>query len=215
MTQADIEHAIGEFKQASLNAIAAGFDGVEIHAANGYLIEQFLNANVNTRTDAYGGSAAARNKFTLDILKSVSHAIGADKVGIRISPHGAFNNTGAFEGVDQQYLDLVKEISNMGLLYLHVLDHSAMGAPAVPVELKQQLKSLFKGPFILAGGYERASAEKAISDGQADLIGFGRPFISNPDLVQRMKTNAVLTAPDMSTFYTADAKGYTDYPELA
>ena len=215
MTQADIEHAIGEFKQASLNAIAAGFDGVEIHAANGYLIEQFLNANVNTRTDAYGGSAAARNKFTLDILKSVSHEIGADKVGIRISPHGAFNNTGAFGGVDQQYLDLVKEISNMGLLYLHVLDHSAMGAPAVPVELKQQLKSLFKGPFILAGGYERASAEKAISDGQADLIGFGRPFISNPDLVQRMKTNAVLTAPDMSTFYTADAKGYTDYPELA
>ena len=214
MSQADIDQAVEEFKQASINAIQAGFDGVEIHAANGYLIEQFLNANVNTRKDAYGGSGASRNKFLLDIVHAVSSAIGADKVGIRLSPYGAFNNTGAFEGVDQQYLDLTREISNFGLLYLHVLDHSAMGAPAVPVELKQQLKAAFNGPFILAGGYDRASAEKALAESQADLIGFGRPFISNPDLVQRMKTQTVLNAPDMSTFYTADAKGYTDYPSL-
>jgi N-ethylmaleimide reductase len=214
MTQADIDQAVEEFKQASINAIEAGFDGVEIHAANGYLIEQFLNANVNTRKDAYGGSGASRNKFLLDIVHAVSSAIGADKVGIRLSPYGAFNNTGAFEGVDQQYLDLAREVSNFGLLYLHVLDHSAMGAPAVPVELKQQLKAAFNGPFILAGGYDRDTAEKALAENQADLIGFGRPFISNPDLVHRMKTHAVLNAPDMSTFYTADAKGYTDYPSL-
>ncbi len=214
MTKADIDQAVEEFKQASINAIQAGFDGVEIHAANGYLIEQFLNANVNTRTDAYGGSGAARNKFVLDIVHSVTKAIGADKVGIRLSPFGAFNNTGAFEGVEQQYLDLVGEISNLGLLYLHVLDHSAMGAPAVPHDFKQKLRQAFNGPFISAGGFDADSAEKTLQAGEADLIGFGRAFIANPDLVKRMKNHLALNTPDMNTFYTADAKGYTDYPIL-
>ena len=212
MSESDILAAVTEFAEAAKNAISAGFDGVEIHAANGYLIEQFLNANVNTRADAYGGSIEGRNKFALDIAHAVSKAIGAEKTGIRLSPYGAFNNTGAFPEVEVQYLSLVKELSNLGLLYLHILDHSAMGAPAVPAPFKEQLRKAFSGPFILAGGFDKDSADAALNVKQADLIGFGRPFISNPDLVERMQHSAELAAPDMNTFYTAEAKGYTDYP---
>ncbi len=215
MTQADITNAVKEYTQAAVNAIAAGFDGVEIHAANGYLIEQFLNANVNKRTDAYGGSSAGRNKFAIEIIDSIIKAIGADKTGIRISPFGAFNNTGEYPGVEEQFLDLVTHASQCGLLYLHVLDHSAMGAPAVPQDYKLKLRQAFKGPFILAGGFEKESAENALSSNGADLIGFGRPFISNPDLVRRLHDGVALTPPDMSTFYAGDAKGYTDYPFAA
>ncbi len=211
MTQADISNAVKEYTQAAVNAISAGFDGVEIHSANGYLIEQFLNANVNKRTDAYGGSSAGRNKFAIEIIDSITQAIGADKTGIRISPFGAFNSTGEFPGLEDQFLDLVAHCSKRGLLYLHVLDHSAMGAPAVPQEFKLKLRQAFKGPFILAGGFEKNSAEKAINENAADLIGFGRPFISNPDLVKRMQEGIALTPPDMNTFYTSEAKGYTDY----
>ncbi len=212
MTQTDITNAVGEYTQAAVNAISAGFDGVEIHAANGYLIEQFLNGNVNKRTDAYGGSNSARNKFAIEIIDSVAKAIGAEKTGIRISPFGAFNNTGEFVGAEEQFLDLVAHASKLGLLYLHVLDHSAMGAPAVPHEYKIKLRKAFNGPFILAGGFVKETAEKVLEDGEADLVGFGRPFISNPDLVRRMRDGVALTPPDMSTFYAGDAKGYTDYP---
>ena len=211
MTQVDITEAVKEYTQAAINAIAAGFDGVEIHAANGYLIEQFLNANVNKRSDSYGGSSAGRNKFAIEIIDSITQAIGADKTGIRISPFGAFNSTGEFAGLEEQFLDLVAHASKRELLYLHVLDHSAMGAPAVPHEYKLKLRQAFKGPFILAGGFEKDSAEKVLGANEADLIGFGRPFISNPDLVERMKDGVALTPPDMSTFYAGEAKGYTDY----
>jgi N-ethylmaleimide reductase len=125
-----------------------------------------------------------------------------------------FNGTGPFADVDAQYLALVQELSALGLMYVHVLDHSAMGAPAVPAELKAALRAAFDGPFILAGGFDAASAEQALAAGQADLIAFGRPFISNPDLVARMQSGAPLAAPDFSTFYTPGAQGYTDYPAL-
>jgi len=212
MSESDINFAVNEYAQAAKNAIAAGFDGVEIHAANGYLVEQFLNANVNTRKDSYGGSNANRNKFLLEIVNKVTKAIGTEKTGIRLSPFGVFNGTGAFPEVESQYLELIKEISKLGLLYLHVLDHSAMGAPAVPTELKQKMRKAFDGPFILSGGFEKESAEKTLKDNKADLIGFGRAYISNPDLVERMQGNIELAAADMNTFYTAEAKGYTDYP---
>ncbi|MFM2036091.1 MAG: hypothetical protein RL459_1356 [Pseudomonadota bacterium] len=215
MTEADIAAAVAEFAQAAKLAIEAGFDGVELHAANGYLIEQFLNANVNTRTDAYGDSPAARNRFALEVARACCAAIGADRVGIRLSPYGAFNGTGAYADVDAQYVELTKALSDMGLLYLHLLDHSAMGAPAVPATLKAQLRASFKGPFILAGGFDSDSAEQALAQQQADLIAFGRPFLANPDLVERMQRKAPLNPPDMSTFYTPGAKGYTDYPTLA
>lgn len=215
MSEADIAEAVAEYVQASRLAVEAGFDGVELHAANGYLIEQFLNAHVNLRSDGYGGSAEGRNRFALEVAQACVAAIGGDKVGIRISPHGVFNGTGAFDGADEQFVTLVEKLSAMGLVYLHQLDHSAMGAPAVPAALKKQLRAAFKQTYIAAGGFDAGSAEALLSAGDADLIAFGRPFLANPDLVARMKTGAALNAPDMSTFYTPGEKGYTDYPVLA
>jgi N-ethylmaleimide reductase len=215
MTPADIAQAVAEFAKAARLAIDAGFDGIELHAANGYLIEQFLNANVNQRSDAYGGSIEGRNRFALEVARATAHAIGAERVGVRLSPYGVFNATGPYPDVDAQYVALARELSALGLLYLHVLDHSAMGAPPVPAEIKSKLRAAFDGPFILAGGLDHASAERALAAGQADMIAFARSFLANPDLVGRMRVDAPLNAPDMQTFYTPGPKGYTDYPALA
>lgn len=215
MTEVDIAQAVAEYASAAQLAIKAGFDGIELHAANGYLMEQFLNANVNQRTDAYGGSAAARNRFALEVAAACVKAIGADKVGIRISPYGVFNGTGPFDGLEEQYLTLTSALSDMGLVYLHLVDHSAMGAPPVPAEFKKKLRAAFARTFIAVGGFDAQSAERVLQAKEADLIAFGRPFISNPDLVARMKAGAALDAPDMETFYTPGEKGYTDYPALA
>jgi N-ethylmaleimide reductase len=215
MTVADIAHAVEEYAKSAQLAILAGFDGVELHAANGYLIEQFLNANVNRRTDEYGASISGRNRFALEVARASAAAIGAYRLGIRLSPYGVFNSTGAFPDVDAQYLALAQHLAELGLLYVHVLDHSAMGAAPVPAEIKLRLREAFRGLFILAGGFDRASAESALRAGQADLIAFARPFLANPDLVKRMQADAPLNAPDPATFYTPGAKGYTDYPTLA
>jgi N-ethylmaleimide reductase len=215
MTATDIAHAIEEYTKSAQLAIEAGFDGVELHAANGYLIEQFLNANVNQRTDAYGGSIEGRNRFALEVARATAAAIGAHRVGVRLSPYGVFNSTGAYPDVEAQYLELTQELSQLGMLYIHLLDHSAMGAPPVPAELKFRLRAAFQGLFILAGGFDRAGAESALKAGQADLIAFARPFLANPDLVERMRAEAALNAVDMATFYTPGPKGYTDYPALA
>jgi N-ethylmaleimide reductase len=214
MTASDIANVVEEYAQSARLALQAGFDGVELHGANGYLIEQFLNPNVNQRVDDYGTTIAGRNRFAIEVARATAAAIGAERVGIRLSPCGVFNGTGSFADVQAQYVALVEEFSTLGLMYIHVLDHSAMGAPPVPVELKSSLRRSFEGPFILAGGFDRASAEKALTDKQADLIAFGRPFLANPDLVVRMRNGAALNAPDMSTFYTPGPKGYTDYPSL-
>jgi N-ethylmaleimide reductase len=215
MTLADISHAVSEYAKSAQLAVEAGFDGVELHAANGYLIEQFLNGNVNTRTDAYGASIEGRNRFALEIAQATAGAIGAERVGIRLSPHGVFNATGPFADLEVQYVALTQALSKLGLQYLHVLDHSAMGAPPVPAELKARLRAEFKGVFILAGGFDHDSAERALEARQADLIAFARPFLANPDLVARMRAGAPLNAVDMATFYTPGPKGYTDYPALA
>jgi N-ethylmaleimide reductase len=215
MTAADIAKATAEFAHAATLAIQAGFDGIELHAANGYLLEQFLNANINCRTDGYGGNAEARNRLTLEVADACVKAIGADRVGVRISPFGVFNGTGAFEGVEAQYLDLTRRLSARGIVYLHLVDHSAMGAPPVPAPFKAQLRDAFGRTFIAVGGFDRASAEEALQQERADLIAFGRPLLANPDLVARMKAGAALNAPDMTTFYTPGEKGYTDYPSLS
>jgi N-ethylmaleimide reductase len=215
MSQDDIAHAVDEYVRSARLAIEAGFDGIELHAANGYLIEQFLNANVNRRTDRYGAGIDGRNRFAIEIARATAAAIGAQRVGIRLSPYGVFNSTGPFADVDAQYLALTQQLSELGLLYVHVLDHSAMGAPAVPAELKSRLRAAFEGVFIIAGGFDRASAERSLEAGQADLIAFGRPFIGNPDLVARLRADAALNALDPKTFYTPGAKGYTDYSVLA
>ena len=214
MNDTDIAHAVAEFAQSARLAIEAGFDGVELHAANGYLIEQFLNPNVNKRTDGYGVTIVGRNRFALEVARATVAAIGADRVGIRLSPYGAFNSTGGYPDVEAQTVALTKELSALGLAYLHVLDHSAMGAPAVPAAIKAQLRKEFKGVFVLAGGFDAASAEAALNDNSADLIAFGRPFLANPDLVARMRSGAAMNEPDMATFYVPGAKGYTDYPTL-
>ncbi|HUA79683.1 MAG TPA: alkene reductase [Dyella sp.] len=216
MSESDIACAVDEYAKSARLAIEAGFDGVELHAANGYLIEQFLNANVNQRTDGYGGSIDGRNRFALEVARATAAAIGAHRVGIRLSPYGVFNSTGAFPEVDAQYVALTQELSRLGLLYVHVLDHSAMdsymGAPPVPADFKLRLRAAFQGLFILAGGFDRTSAEDALRAGHADLIAFARPFLANPDLVERMRANEALNAVDMSTLYTSGPKGYTDYP---
>jgi N-ethylmaleimide reductase len=214
MTEADIARAVNEHVTAAKLALDAGFDGVELHGANGYLIEQFLNPLINLRTDGYGGSIEGRNRLALEIARATVSAIGGARVGIRLSPYGVFNGTGAFPEVQAQYLALTEGLSSMGLLYIHLVDHSAMGAPPVPADFKHKLRAGFDGLFILSGGFDRASAEQALLDQRGDLIAFGRPFLANPDLVARMHKGAPLNTPDMATFYVPGAKGYTDYPAL-
>jgi len=215
MTSADISTLIEEHVQTARLAMAAGFDGIELHGANGYLIEQFLNPHVNRRTDGYGSNIAGRNRLLLEIAQATAREIGAERVGVRLSPYGVVNSTAAFDEVDQQYLALVEQLSTLGLMYLHVLDHSASGTPPVPETTKSALRAAFDGPFILAGGFDKASAEQALLDGRADLIAMGRPFLANPDLVERMRSNAPLNPLDPATLYVGGAQGYIDYPALA
>ncbi len=214
MSKTDIVQAIAEFVTAAKNAVAAGLDGVELHGANGYLIEQFLNANVNKRNDEYGGSADNRNRFAIEVARAVVAAIGANRVGIRLSPYGAFNDTGAFDGIDEQYAALATALSEIGLVYVHLVDHSSMGAPKPAEALVATIRRNFKGALILSGGYDAVRAQEDIDAGRGDLVAFGRPWLANPDLVERWKSGAGLNAPDFATFYTPGEKGYTDYPAL-
>ena len=215
MTEADILAAIEEYVQAARNAIEAGFDGVEVHAANGYLTEQFLNANVNHRTDGWGGSAENRNRFALEVARQTADAIGADRVGIRISPYGVFNDTGPFEGIDEQFAALARGLGALKLAYVHVVDHSAMGAPAVPDSVKQAIREGFGGTIILSGGYDAARADADLAAGKGELVAFGRPLLANPDLLHRFLEGAPLNPPRFDLFYTPGAEGYTDYPTLS
>ncbi len=215
LTEAEIAEVVAQHAQSATLAIEAGFDGVELHGANGYLIEQFLNANVNHRTDGYGGSAEARNRLAIEVARAAVGAIGGDRVGMRISPYGAFNGTGAFEGVEEQFLTLATELSSLGLVYLHLVNHASMGAPAVPSPFVTQLRSAFKGTFIASGGLDRGKAEALLESGAADLVAFGRPVLANPDFVTRIKGNHPLNAPEFETFYTPGEVGYLDYPTLA
>jgi N-ethylmaleimide reductase len=215
MTEADIKTAIGEYVQAAKNAVAAGFDGIELHGANGYLLEQFFRPTSNKRTDAYGGSVENRARFVLDVVKATTAAIGKDKVGIRLSPFGVFNDMPSYPEEEADYAYLARELNAAGLLYVHLVDHSALGAPVVPQSIKDIYRKVFKGALILSGGYDAARAESDLAAGRADLIAVGRPLLANPDLVERWKAGAPLNAPDMNTFYTPGPKGYTDYPVLA
>jgi N-ethylmaleimide reductase len=214
MTEADIAHAVGEYVASARLALDAGFDGVELHGANGYLIDQFLNPLVNQRKDAYAQGIEGRNRFAFEVAAATAKAIGPERLGIRLSPYGVMNGTGEFPEVQAQFLALATQLSALRLLYLHLVDLSAMGAPPVPADFKLKLRQGFDGSFILSGGFDRATAETALSEKRGDLVAFGRPFLANPDLVARMRENAALNAPDPATFYTPGPKGYTDYPAL-
>ena len=214
LTQAEVGAVVAEYAHSATQAIAAGFDGIELHAANGYLIEQFINGKHNQRTDAYGGSADGRNRFALEVAAATANAIGADRVGIRLSPYGAFNDMGAFDGIDEQFVALVKGLSDLSLAYLHLVDHSSMGSPKAPESLRARLRAAFNGTFIASGGFDRPKAEAALLAKEADLVAFGRSALANPDLVTRLQHNSPLNAPDVATFYTPGEKGYIDYPAL-
>jgi N-ethylmaleimide reductase len=214
MTEADIRTAIEEYAQAARNAVAAGFDGVELHSANGYLLEQFLRPNSNQRTDRYGGSIENRARFVLEVTAAAIAAIGKDRVGIRLSPFGVFNDMPPYAAMEADYTYLAGQLNALGPVYIHLVDHSAIGAPTVPDSMKATFRTVFKRSLILSGGYDAVRAESDLAAGKADLIAFGRPFLANPDLVARWKAGAALNAPDMSTFYTPGPKGYTDYPAL-
>lgn len=212
MSEQDIEEAITEYVESAKRAMAAGFDGVELHAANGYLLEQFLNTASNQRTDGWGGTVAGRVRFAAEIARRTVAAIGADHVGIRVSPAGGAGGMVPDAETDLVYLQLMKELRAAGLVYVHVVDHSAMGAPAPKQELIRGMREAFGGPFIVVGGFEsKEKAEAALSNKQGELIAFGRPFISNPGLVAKLQTGRPLAPPNMQLAYTPGPQGYTDY----
>ncbi|MDD3884353.1 MAG: alkene reductase [Gallionella sp.] len=211
MSEDDIATAIAEYANAAKNAIAAGFDGVELHAANGYLIDQFLNVASNQRTDRWGGSVENRIRFAVEVAKAAAAAIGAERIGMRVSPYGVFNDMQPDALMDVLYARLVEALNEIGLVYIHVVDHSSMGAPEVSPAIKAAIRNGFKGKYILSGGYDLARANADLQAGRGDLVAFGKAFISNPDLVHKLKTGQALTPWDMNTFYTPGEQGYTDY----
>jgi N-ethylmaleimide reductase len=204
----EIRGVIEEYAQATRNALAAGFDGVELHSASGYLPMQFLSTGSNTRTDAYGGSVQNRIRFVVETLTAMIGAAGSSgRVGIKISPAMPFNDIQDDDPVDT-YTTLVKAISPMGLAYLHVLRSATLP------NIFEILRPLFKGPFAAGGGFDFDSGNAAIESGAADFIVYGKLFTSNPDLPERFAAGAPLTPFDASTFYSPGAKGYTDFPSL-
>ena len=211
MSGADITKTKLEYVKSAEMSVQAGFDGVELHGANGYLIEQFLNPNVNKRTDSYGGSDENRMRFVLEIAEEIVSRIGGARLGIRISPYGVFNDTGAFPGIDQFYGKLSHKLSELGLVYIHVVDHSSMGAPIVSPEVKRLIRQNFKGQYILSGGYDAEKAEADLEKKIGDLVAFGRPFIANPDLVEKLKAHKSIRLPDEDKLYTPGPEGYTDW----
>jgi N-ethylmaleimide reductase len=214
MIEEDIKSTVTEYAQAARNAVTAGFDGVELHSANGYLPEQFIRPNTNQRTDDYGGPIEQRARFVLEVCEATIAAIGKGKVGIRLSPFGVFNDMPLYDRMEEDYTYLAKELNARELLYIHLVDHHPMGAPPVPDSIKATFRKLFKGSLILSGGYDAARAESDLIAGKCDLIAVGRPFLANPDLVARWRAGAAVNAPDMATFYTPGPKGYADYPAL-
>ncbi|PON59770.1 NADH:flavin oxidoreductase/NADH oxidase, N-terminal [Trema orientale] len=212
----EIPQIVNDFRLAARNAIEAGFDGVEIHGAHGYLIDQFLKDEVNDRTDKYGGSSENRCRFALEVIKATVDEIGADKVGIRLSPFASFNESGD-SNPEALGLYLVESLNKYGILYCHMVE-PRMKTIALVHETPHSLvrmRKAFNGTFIVAGGYNREDGNKAVAENRADLVAYGRHFLANPDLPKRFELNAPLNKYDRETFYTSDPiKGYTDYPFL-
>ncbi|WP_372840663.1 alkene reductase [Phaeovulum sp.] len=215
LTVSEIAGVVDDYATATRNARAAGFDGVEIHAANGYLIDQFLRDGANQRTDAYGGSIANRTRFLTEVLEAVTGAWEPGRVGIRLAP---FTNSNGISDSDPMALfgHAISQIDRFGLAFLHMVEGQTGGSRELaPGHAIAPLRARFSGAYIANNGYDREMALAAVAEGRADLVAFGRAFIANPDLVERLRQDAPLNVPDVSTFYGGGAKGFTDYPVLA
>jgi len=213
MTLDEIETTKIEYIAAAQHAMEAGFDGVEIHGANGYLVEQFLSPISNVRTDSYGGNIENRIRFAVEVTEAVANAIGKGKTGIRLSPYGVASDMPHYPEINMTYDKLSKMLSSLGIAYIHLVDHSSMGAPKVPDKVKEVIGDNFTSPIIYCGGFTLELGNETLKEGFADAIAFGRPFINNPDLVNRLKNNIPLSQElKMDLFYTDDEEGYTDYP---
>ena len=209
-----------EFVQAAKLAIEAGFDGVELHGANGYLLEQFLNPASNQRTDEYGGSVAKRTRFVLEVTRAVAEAIGPERTAIRLSPWNPFGDQPNYPEIEETYALLAEEFQKLNLVYLHLIDPTRPDGPPEPAQTVRTIRAKFTNPLILNGGYSTmARINETLASGRADLVSIGKPFVSNPDLVHRLQENLPLAPPNPATFYAPGpgglADGYTDYPTAA
>jgi N-ethylmaleimide reductase len=216
LTTAEVKAVVQEFGQAACNAREAGFDGVELHGANGYLVEQFLNPHSNQRTDAYGGSVANRARFLLETVHAISEAIGAERTSVRLSPYSTLNDQPNYPEIEETYVYLAKELQRMGLAYLHLINVS-FGAEAM--RMVQTMRQQYSGTLLLNGNFDRLeSIEAVLASGQANLVAIGRPFIANPDLVHRLQEGLPLAVPNLATYGAPGpggfAEGYTDYPAV-
>lgn len=212
LTIPEIEETVEAFRLAAVNARDAGFDGIEVHGANGYLIDQFLRDGTNRREDAYGGTVEKRTRFLHEVLDAVTSVFPASRVGLRLTPENSFNDMS--DSAPQRHFEyIVRSVSERDLAYLHVLEGDMTGA--VPAIDYRKLRDLFSGVYIANNGYDKARAEQAIAAGAADLIAFGTPFLANPDLVTRYRLDLPLNKLDQTTFYGGDETGYTDYPYVS
>lgn len=209
----EIAGVVAEFRRGAANAIRAGFDGVEIHGANGYLIDQFLRDGANQRTDRYGGSPENRCRFALEVVDAVIAEVGAGRVGIRLSPVTPFNDLS--DSAPQTVFGyLIEALNTRGIAYIHCIEGATGGPRDIPGFDFAWARATFKGAYIANNGYDRAMAIDAVESGHADAVALGRAFLANPDLVRRLQINAPLNAPNPTTFYTPGPVGYTDYSTL-
>jgi N-ethylmaleimide reductase len=206
LTTGEIPAVLDQFRHGAENAKAAGFDGVELHAANGYLIDQFLRDGTNRRTDAYGGPVENRVRFLNDVVAAVVDVWGGGRVGVRLSPIGTFNSMSDTDPA-RTFGYAAETLSRFGLAYLHIVEDPGSFDWA-------ELKRRFRGPYMANNGYDRARANAVLAEGRADLVSFATPYIANPDLAERLRRGAPLATPDRSTYYGGDHRGYTDYPSL-
>lgn len=217
MTTDDIRQLVKDYASAAQRAKAAGFDGVEVHAANGYLLEQFLQSRTNQRTDDYGGSIENRCRLVMEVTEAVAAVFGSERVGIRLSPFGVANDSGE-DSPETLYRQLIQALDKLNLAYLHLIEPRASGAGQGEVDHQDvpcaatMYRNDWSGVLITAGNFTGDSAAEIIASGDADAVAFGRFFISNPDLPERLRVGHALTPYDRPTFYTQDARGYTDYP---
>ena len=210
----EIPALVERFAQAARDALGAGFNGVEIHGGNGYLLDQFLRASTNRRTDAYGGSKENRARLLMEVMEAVCHAVGSDRVGLRLSPVTSFNDI-SDDNPQQTFDYVVRELNALNLAFLDILQGTG-GAPRtewIPFDY-DRLRALYSGNLIRNNGYDFETAQQALASGAADAIAFGRLLLANPDLAERFRRGAPLNSPDYATFYSGEEKGYTDYPFL-